>query len=45
LAQRAHKTCNLKVPGWSEEASRCLLAQRAPARPASNLLPGFSEAH
>ncbi|MCI79676.1 hypothetical protein A2U01_0100947, partial [Trifolium medium] len=39
LAQRAPKTCNLKVPGWSEEASGNLLAQRAPARPASSCSP------
>ncbi|MCI62155.1 hypothetical protein A2U01_0083412, partial [Trifolium medium] len=36
LAQQAHVFCNLKLPGWSEEPSDMVLAQRDLARPASS---------
>ncbi|MCI78957.1 hypothetical protein A2U01_0100228, partial [Trifolium medium] len=36
LAQRAYVFCNLKLPGWSEEPSDMVLAQRDLARPASS---------
>ncbi|MCI76581.1 hypothetical protein A2U01_0097851, partial [Trifolium medium] len=41
FAQRAHIFSNLKLPGWSEEASDWSLVQRAPPRPASTLFPDF----